>query len=279
MDEEHADGGANGRVNGSADERRMIDANRTSWEEASRLHEASQMPRLLEAFRDPAFSTLDEVEREIHASIGVEGKRVLQVCCNNGRELLSVLRLGAAAGVGVDLAEGNLEQGRRLARAAGLQERVTFVRGNALELSGDLGRFDLAFLTVGALGWLPRLQPLFDGVARLLTDGGHLFLYEMHPMLDVFEADTGTTFRRDYFAREPLAEEGGPDYFEPDKRIASSSYWFHHTMGDVIGGVLAAGLTLERFEEYGHDVSMVYRAFQDLPLRPPLSYALVARKG
>jgi len=279
MDDERAGASADGGADGSAAERRMIDANRASWEETSRLHEASQMPRLLEAFRDPAFSTLDAVEREIYSSIGVEGKRALQVCCNNGRELLSVLRLGAAAGVGVDLAEGNLEQGRRLARAAGLHERVTFVQGNALELSDELGRFDLVFLTVGALGWLPRLQPLFDGVARLLTDGGHLFLYEMHPMLDVFEADTGTTFRRDYFAREPLAEEGGPDYFEPDKRVEAASYWFHHTLGDVIGGCVAAGLTVERFEEYAHDVSMVYRTFQDLPLRPPLSYALVARKG
>ena len=265
------------------DERRMIDANRASWEETSRLHEASQMPRLLEAFRDPDFSTVDEVEREVYASIGVEGKRALQVCCNNGRELLSVMRLGAAGGVGIDLAEGNLEQARRLARAAGLHDRVRFVHGSALELApelrDDLGRFDLAFLTVGALGWLPRLQPLFDGVTRLLTDGGHLFVYEMHPMLDLFEPDTGTTLRHDYFAREPVAEEGGPDYYEPDRRVETPSYWFHHTLADVLGGCLAAGMTIERFEEYPHDVSMVYRAFQDLPLRPPLSYALVARKG
>jgi SAM-dependent methyltransferase len=277
MDEEHA--GVNGGADGSADERRMIEANRASWEETSRLHETSQMPRLLEGFRDPDFSTLDDVERGIYGSIGVAGKRVLQVCCNNGRELLSVLRLGAADGVGVDLAEGNLAQGRRLAQAAGLHQRVRFVQGDALELPDELGRFDLAFLTVGALGWLPRLQPLFDGVARLLADGGHLFVYEMHPLLDVFEPDTGTAFRRDYFAREPIADESGPDYYEPDKVIDAPSYWFHHTMGDVIGGCLKAGLTLEHFEEYPHDVSMVYRALADLPLRPPLSYTLVARKG
>ncbi len=101
----------------------------------------------------------------------------------------------------------------------------------------------------------------------------------MHPILDVFEADTGTTFRHDYFAREPIADESGPDYYEPDKVIDAPSYWFHHTMGDVIGGCLKAGLTLEHFEEYPHDVSMVYRALADLPLRPPLSYTLVARKG
>ena len=34
--------------------------------------------------------------------IGVAGKRVIQLCCNDGRELLSVRHLGAAYCVGVD---------------------------------------------------------------------------------------------------------------------------------------------------------------------------------
>jgi SAM-dependent methyltransferase len=261
-----------------ASERRMIDANRAAWEEHARLHETSQMPRLLEGFRDPAFTTLDEVERGLYASIGVAGKRVLQVCCNNGRELLSVVRLGAAGGVGVDLAEGNLAQGRRLAETAGLSDRVRFVQGDALDLPDGLGRFQLAFITVGALGWLPRLQPLFDGIADRLDEGGRLFLYEMHPILDLFEAETGTELRHDYFSREPVAEESGPDYYEPDKVVDAPSYWFHHTLADVIGGCLDAGLTLEHFQEYPHDISMVYRAFEDPPQRLPLSYTLVARQ-
>lgn len=261
------------------DERDVIAANRASWEEHARLHEASQMPRLLEGFRDPRFTTLDATELGILHDLGVEGKRVLQLCCNNGRELLSVLRLGAASGVGVDLAEGNLDQGRRLAEAAGLTGRVRFVQGNALDLPQELGRFGLVTLTVGALGWLPRLEPLFEGVAAHLEPGGRLFVYEMHPVLDMYEPETGTEMVHDYFDREADALEGGPDYYEPAERIEATSYWFHHTLGDVIGGCIRAGLALERFEEYGHDISNVYRAFESLPVRPPLSYALVARKG
>ncbi len=37
--------------------------------------------------------------------IGVAGKAVGQLCCNNGRELLSVVKIGARSGVGFDLAE------------------------------------------------------------------------------------------------------------------------------------------------------------------------------
>jgi len=261
------------------DARRMIEANRLAWEAHARLHEASQLPRLLEGFRDPAFTTFDAVERAVYASIAVEGKRALQVCCNNGRELLSLVRLGAAGGVGVDLAEGNLDAGRRLARAAGLQDVVRFVQGDALELPEGLGRFQLAIITVGALGWLPTLAPLFEGIARHLDPGGRLFIYEMHPFLDMFEPETGTQLVHDYFAREPLAEASGPDYYQPDQVIDSPSYWFQHTLSDVIGGVLAAGLRLERFEEHPHDISLVYRSFEDLPVRPPLSYTLVASKG
>jgi len=256
----------------------MIEANRLAWEAHARLHEASQLPRLLEGFEDPAFTTLDAIETAVYDGIGVDGRRVLQPCCNNGRELLSVVRLGAAGGVGIDLAEGNLDAGRRLARAAGLQDVVRFVQGDVLEMPDDLGRFQLAIITVGALGWLPDLRTLFAGIAARLDAGGRLFIYEMHPFLDMYEAETGTQLVHDYFAREPLAEASGPDYYQPDQVIDSPSYWFPHTLTDVIGGVLAAGLRLERFEEHPHDISMVYRPFEDLPVKPPLSYALVASR-
>ena len=260
------------------DERAMIAANRSSWEVTAALHQESQLPRLLAAFEDPGFTTLDEVETAVYAAVGLEGKRVLQPCCNNGRELLSLVRLGAAGGVGVDLASGNLDAAQRLARVAGLQDVVRFVQADVLELPETLGRFQLAVITVGALGWLPRLRPLFDGIAARLDPGGHLVIYEMHPVLDMYEAASGLTPVHDYYDRSPQAEASGPDYYEPDRIVEQTSYWFHHTLGDIVGGVLAAGLTLERFEEHDHDVSMVYRAFQELPTRPPLSYTLVARK-
>ncbi len=72
------------------------EANRRAWNETAELHGKSQLPRLLESFRDPSFSTLDTIEREVFEAIGLGGKRVAQLSCNNGRELLSVVRFGAA---------------------------------------------------------------------------------------------------------------------------------------------------------------------------------------
>lgn len=48
-----------------------------------------------------------------------QGKTVAQFCCNNGRELLSLMQLGAERGFGFDLAENLIAQ----ARGNGLHRR------------------------------------------------------------------------------------------------------------------------------------------------------------
>lgn len=128
------------------------------------------------------------------------------------------------------------------------------------------------------MGWLPDLRAYFEIVNRLLKDGGHLFIYEMHPVLDMFDAKTGLEVKHSYFRTEPYVEEAGPDYMDPNQTVTATSYWFHHKLSDVIGGCLKNGLQLSYFEEYGHDISNVYKAFQDFALKPPLSYALVAKR-
>lgn len=255
------------------------EANRRSWNETAGLHAQSQLPILIEKFADPDFVTLDEIEREVFTEIGVSGKRVAQLGCNNGRELLSVLRFGAAEGVGFDISDRFIEQARTLTEAAGLGGRAEFVQGDVYRIppSHDAS-FDIVYVTVGALGWLPDLARYFELVARLLRPGGSLFIYEMHPMLDMFDAESGLEVKHSYFNEVPFEDSGGPDYYEPDKRVEAVSYWFPHTLSDVIGGCLAAGLTLTRFTEYPHDVSMVFRAFQDFEHKPALSYVLLARK-
>jgi hypothetical protein len=46
----------------------------------------------------------------------------------------------------------------------------------------------------------------------------------------------------------------------------------------VIGGCLKYKLNLTHFEEYAHDLSMVFAAFEQLEKKPPLSYSLLAQK-
>ncbi len=90
----------------------FTDANREAWDEAAPLHRGQNMESLLAAFRTPGYSCLDEIETERIQALGVAGKDVAQLCCNNGRELLSVKNMGAARCVGFDGAKGFIEQAR-----------------------------------------------------------------------------------------------------------------------------------------------------------------------
>ncbi|HEX8993304.1 MAG TPA: class I SAM-dependent methyltransferase, partial [Anaerolineales bacterium] len=167
-----------------------IEANRKMWNERAGIHAKGPVAELAGRIQSPDFSTFDDVEKRIFARIGLKDKTVIQLCCNNGRELISVKKAGAGRCVGVDVSDECIAQGRQLARLSGVQ--VEFVRSSVYDLPHALeGEFDLVYITIGALGWLPDLEAFFEIVARLLKPAGQLFLYEMHPILNMFEADKG----------------------------------------------------------------------------------------
>lgn len=152
-----------------------VEANRQAWNEVAPIHAQHNMERLLANLRDPNVPGLDEVERAFFDGVDVQGKAVVQLCCNNGRELMSVKKLGAGRCVGVDNSERFIEQARQLAQASGLA--CEFVCANVLDLASDNDdAFDIVYITIGALTWIPDLEAFFGVVHRLLKPGGHLFI-------------------------------------------------------------------------------------------------------
>lgn len=261
----------------SDEARAQMEANREMWNATARVHERASLEKLLERVEAPDFSTFDLVERRIFDQIGLEGKDVAQLSCNNGRELISCKKAGAKRCVGFDISDAFVAQAKRLARASGLD--VDFVRANVYDIPESYNEsFDIVYVTIGAIGWLPDLDAYLAVVARLLRPGGHFFLYEMHPVLFMFEAETGLEVKKSYFDKRPDVEETAPDYLDPSQIVEGASYWFQHTLGEIIGGCLKMGLELTFFAEYPHDLSAVYAAFEQFETKPPLSYALVARK-
>ena len=162
------------------------EANRAKWNKQADIHARVTLEGLLERVSAPDFSTFDEVERAVFERIRLEGKAVAQPSCNNGRELISVKKAGAGRCVGFDISEKFTEQGERLAQAGGVD--IEFVRTSVYDIPHEYdAQFDLVYVTIGALGWLPDMAAYFKVIARLLKPGGDLFLYEMHPILDMFE--------------------------------------------------------------------------------------------
>jgi len=254
------------------------EANRRMWNETAGIHARDYDEAFIARLSSAGFSTFDEVERRIFADIGLQGKAVIQLACNNGRELISVKKAGAGRCVGVDISDEFIAQAREMAGLA--EAAVEFIRSSVYDLPRELdGQFDIVYITIGVLGWMPDLDAFFGLVRRLLKPDGQLFIYEMHPILNMYDGDHGLVPDASYFRSEPFADQNEPDYLHPEQVVKSVSYWFPHKLSDVIGCCLRHGLTLTHFEEYAHDISARYASFAKLETRPPLSYSLVARKS
>jgi ubiquinone/menaquinone biosynthesis C-methylase UbiE len=257
-----------------------FEANRAAWNEAAPRHAEAAFQRLLESFQQPGFSVLDAIETGHLQEIGITGKDVVQLSCNNGRELLSIKNMGAGRCVGFDISDGFIEQAQKLVATSGIA--CEFLRTNVYEIPGEYNNsFDLVYITVGALGWLPDLNSFFSIVARLLRPNGWLLIYEMHPILDMFEQGTPGTLDlvHSYFRTEPYVEDDGLDYVGNTEYKGPVSYWFHHKMSDIIQSCIDHGLDIRRFTEYDHDISNAFANLAQEPVRPPLTYVLAAHKS
>jgi ubiquinone/menaquinone biosynthesis C-methylase UbiE len=251
--------------------------NREMWNQTADVHAKVTLPKLLERVTKPDFTTFDDIEKEIFTWLNLKGKNVAQLSCNNGRELISCKKAGAARCVGFDISDAFIEQGKLLAKTGNVE--VEFIRTNIYDIPHDYDNtFDIIYVTIGALGWLKDLDVYFKIVNRLLKPNGHFFIYEMHPVLDMFEAETGLEVKHSYFRTEPYIVQEGPDYFDPSVNIEAPSYWFHYKISDLITHCLNHGLTIKHFKEYDHDISEVYKAFETFEKRPPMCYTLVAQK-
>ncbi len=254
------------------------EANRRMWNETAEIHARGYDEAFIQRLKSPQFTTFDEVEKRIFAEIRLADKTVIQLACNNGRELISVKKAGAGRCVGVDISDKFIAQARQMAALAGAD--VEFIRSSVYDLPPELGgQFDLVYITIGVLGWMPDLDAFLELVTRLLKPCGQVFIYEMHPILNMYDGDHGLVPDASYFRTEPFADAEEPDYLHPDQVVSSVSYWFPHKLSDVIGGCLRHGLTLTHFEEYAHDISMAYASFEKFETKLPLCYSLVARKS
>jgi ubiquinone/menaquinone biosynthesis C-methylase UbiE len=110
-----------------------------------------------------------------------DGEDVLEVATGTGVQLvrLAQARDGGRT-VGVELAEGMVNQTRRRLAAAGLAERVELIQGNALELPFAEASFDL-LVNSYMLDLLPRddIPRAVAEFERVLRPGGRLVLSNM----------------------------------------------------------------------------------------------------
>ena len=253
----------------------FTNANRAAWNEISQRHREQRGEELMRLFSTRGASCLDSYETSRLQRLGLAGRRVVQLCCNNGRELISIKNLGAARCVGIDISDTALEEARALATRAGVE--CEFVAADVYDVADQYERsFDLVYITVGALGWMPDINRFFQVVRRLMADQSALFIYEMHPLTDMFlpGSPDPVAFAHPYTRTAPYVGEGLDYYAGTEHKTQVSEFWFHHTLGAIVTAVAHSGIRVVSLEEFDHDVSNSFGAIEKVENRPPLSYIL-----
>ena len=258
-----------------------IESNRQAWNDSARHHQDSpDWQALLTEVAQADFSCLDETLRGLLEQVGVDGKDVVQLGCNNGRESLSLFALGARSVVGVDQSAAFLEQARELNSRS--PHKAEFVETDIHHLPESLrGRFDVALITIGVLNWMPDIGEFFRHVASTLKPGGQLVIYETHPFLEMFDPESDDPFRpvTSYFRREPFVQDQPIVYEGKVDQHTASSYWFVHTLGAIFTGAIEAGLQISHFKEYPHsNREELYDRYERQTAQLPLCFTLMAVK-
>jgi len=86
-----------------------IEGNKAAWEEAFNNRAASWGADITERIQKEDYPFFNEDTRNVLKQIHMEGAVIGQFCCNNGRELLSLVKSGKARkGIGFDIAENQV---------------------------------------------------------------------------------------------------------------------------------------------------------------------------
>jgi len=262
----------------------VFESNRAAWNQAHGYHQKARGNSLQRGFKDPDFTTLDRDCDEVLISkvkeIGLNGKTISQIPCNNGRELLSLMRLGAKEAMGFDISDAAILEAKELADIAELNAK--FVRTNILEIGDEYNdRFDFIYISEGSLQWFPDLNEYFSVVSRLLRKNGNILIFEIHPFAYLFEKgfnlkEQGRKNSVSYFERGPYSYKDGMDYVGGVQYEAKECNWFMHKMSDILNAVSRNGIEVIEFSEYDLEMANNPEAMMQRGL--PLSYIIVGRK-
>ena len=230
--------------------------------------------------------TLQPFEREEVGS--VSGKSLLHLQCHFGMDTLSWARAGATV-TGLDFSQSAIEQARALAAEIGVA--AEFVSANVYDAVDVFGgrQFDIVYVGIGSLVWLPDVPAWANVAAALVRPGGVLYLADGHPLTQIL-ADDALTIVNSYFSDEPQVWDEPGTYADLDAAtIQNVSYEWAHPLGEVVSELLRAGLRLEflherdyalfqrwPFLEY-HVEDGTYRMPSGMP-SVPMMYSLLASK-
>jgi SAM-dependent methyltransferase len=162
-------------------------ANRANWNDRTRVHLESEFYDVDGWLRDGR--PLRVYESEALGDVG--GLSLLHLQCHFGLDTLTWARHGARV-TGLDFSDEAIEAARDLAQRAGLDDRARFVCSDVYDATSALGHetFDIVYVSLGALCWLPSVDRWAEQVAALVAPGGRFYIHDVHPLAWALADDT-----------------------------------------------------------------------------------------
>ena len=109
--------------------------NREAWNEAASVHRKNRKVDYTVLLKNKNYSVLDNTLSSLLNKISLSGRVVAQLCCNDGRELMSIVNTTGAAGVGFDISDEFIAEASVIAKSTNLNCR--FVRTDIYDLDTE----------------------------------------------------------------------------------------------------------------------------------------------
>jgi SAM-dependent methyltransferase len=223
-------------------------ANRANWDERTAVHLESRVYDVEGWIRDGDGPR----PREVEALGDVSGLRLLHLQCHIGLDTLAWARVGASV-TGLDFSPAAIAAATEIAERAGLSGRARFVCADVYDACEalDHATFDVVYVSLGYLCWLPSVDRWAGQVSFLVAPGGRLFLHDVHPLAWALAGD-GLCLERSYFEEaEPYAEETETTYTDANRVLRNRlHYEWNHGIGETTTALVRHGLRIEWIVEH-----------------------------
>lgn len=222
-----------------------IDSNKHAWSQVSEDH--------YHAFKKSLLEDKHQFNPYIKSEIGdLSGKKVIHLQCNTGADTILLAKMSASA-IGVDLVPDNILYAKKLAEDCNITN-IEFIESDIMELMEKHNeKYDVVFVSEGAIGWLPDLTKWGQTIMHLLKDDGFFYVFDSHPfflMLNTEKlANNAYEIQYPYFEKTPDVDDSIGGYASEAKHGVQAYFWMY-TVSELINSLTSAGLHVEYFNEH-----------------------------
>lgn len=262
---------------------KYIEGNKAAWEEAFDNRDASWGADITERIQKEEYPFFEKEMIGVLRRMDTEGKTIGHFCCNNGRELLSLVKCGKAKkGIGFDIAENQVAFANE--KAGELKLPCEFKAVNIYDIDDSYKeQFDIVLITIGALCWFNDLDRFFAVVTKCMKPGARIVINEQHPCTNMLAAEGEELYdpghkkecHYSYFEHEWTGNEGM--YYITQKNYHSKTFTdYTHPMSEIISGMCGNGIAVTGLQEFEYDISGGFSGLDNSGY--PLSMIIQGRK-